>query len=71
LNQLFNDFVTLQLFFAQSYSLLSHSDIFTDALQYDNITDVQHNFFYPLLFTYGYFIISFVAIYVCARSSVG
>ncbi|MCF6095289.1 hypothetical protein L1765_15130, partial [Microaerobacter geothermalis] len=41
LNQLFNDFVTLQLFFAQSYSLLSHSDIFTDALQYDNITDVQ------------------------------
>ncbi|MCF6094894.1 hypothetical protein L1765_13080, partial [Microaerobacter geothermalis] len=43
LNQLFNDFVTLQLFFAQSYSLLSHSDIFTDALQYDNITDVQQN----------------------------
>ncbi|RKO60992.1 hotdog domain-containing protein, partial [Caldibacillus debilis] len=37
-----NDFVTLQFFFAQWNSLLSHTDIFTEALQYDNITDEQH-----------------------------
>ncbi|REJ23937.1 MAG: hypothetical protein C6P37_16385 [Caldibacillus debilis] len=36
-----NDFVTLQFFFAQWNSLLSHTDIFTEALQYDNITDEQ------------------------------
>ncbi|WP_220703256.1 hypothetical protein, partial [Caldibacillus debilis] len=39
-----NDFVTLQFFFAQWNSLLSHTDIFTEALQYDNITDEQQNF---------------------------
>ncbi|REJ25160.1 hypothetical protein, partial [Caldibacillus debilis] len=37
-----NHFVTLQFFFAQWNSLLSHTDIFTEALQYDNITDEQH-----------------------------
>ncbi|MEG6575424.1 hypothetical protein V6C31_13020, partial [Caldibacillus debilis] len=36
-----NHFVTLQFFFAQWNSLLSHTDIFTEALQYDNITDEQ------------------------------
>ncbi|REJ13286.1 MAG: hypothetical protein C6W57_16865 [Caldibacillus debilis] len=43
-----NDFVTLQFFFAQWNSLLSHTDIFTEALQYDNITDEQHIFFAAL-----------------------
>ncbi|MEG6574120.1 hypothetical protein V6C31_06215, partial [Caldibacillus debilis] len=38
-----NHFVTLQFFFAQWNSLLSHTDIFTEALQYDNITDEQHS----------------------------
>jgi len=38
-----NDFVTLQFFFAQWNSLLFHTDIFTEALQYDNITDEQQN----------------------------
>ncbi|WP_229704090.1 hypothetical protein, partial [Caldalkalibacillus thermarum] len=37
-----NDLVTHQFFFAHCNLLLSHSDIFTDALQYDNITDEQH-----------------------------
>src|SRR5690606_19440302 len=36
-----NNLVTHQFFFAHCDLLLSHSDIFTDALQYDNITDEQ------------------------------
>ncbi|MEG6573222.1 hypothetical protein V6C31_01550, partial [Caldibacillus debilis] len=49
-----NDFVTLQFFFAQWNSLLSHTDIFTEALQYDNITDEQHFIRLRLTQTFSY-----------------
>ncbi|REJ22475.1 MAG: hypothetical protein C6W56_16285, partial [Caldibacillus debilis] len=52
-----NHFVTLQFFFAQWNSLLSHTDIFTEALQYDNITDEQQKENLSLTLQYYYNII--------------